>query len=209
MEILLNILFWTLLILPPVFAIRAFLRHAWILGTIILILQACVVALGILTVRESARQSKCMANLHGPGKSMKIYSIDNSACFPSNWAGFSNYANNARMYVCFSSGTTTGSEANVDQWTDYVLVANLQEGDPAQAVLAFCPPKDHKGDGGFILFIEGSVEWTPSEEFGALLSDPCRFFGTDDVAKVIELQHRVMIRPPYDSTLRLPPVKHP
>ena len=31
------------------------------------------------------------------------------------------------------------------------------------------------------------------------------FFGTNDVAKVAELQHRVTIRPPYDSVLRIAP----
>ncbi len=149
-----------------------------------------------------------MSNLSAMGKAMKMCSMDNNTCFPSNWADLVNYANNSKLWVCPSSHTSWGSITNLDQWADYILVANLKESDSPRAVLAFCPPKDHKGEGGNVLFIEGSVEWTRTEDFDALLSDPCRFFSTTDTGKVTELQHRVTIRPPYDSVLRMP-VKNP
>ena len=47
----------------------------------------------------------------------------------------------------------------LNERTDYIYVTGLSEATPPEQVLVYCPPENHGGRGGNILFCDGHVEW--------------------------------------------------
>jgi len=140
----------------------------------------------IARAREYARRIRCANNLSQIGKGMKMYSMDNNEVFPQNFYQTmgppGKYADNAKLYVCPSSGmVATDTVANVDEGhCSYWLIASrngqrTKEADPSTWAHAFdkngsqnatnAPTQvsdfggNHGGDGGNILYIDGSVEF--------------------------------------------------
>lgn len=114
--------------------------------------------------------SRCMSALHQIGLACQMYAEDHSGEFPSNfWAMAPDYGGNPKAYICPASGNTPGDISRVDQWTDFVFIPHLCSSHPSNTVLASCPPNNHDGAGGNILFVDGSVCWYNAQEFTNVL----------------------------------------
>ena len=148
----------------------------------------------IAAARERARRAACMSNLSQQGKAMKMYSMDYSETFPTNFfEGLVDYADSAKLYICPSSGMVPaiGSIANMNNTNcSYNLVMGLNEGssssymhacDKNGAATATNPVANyvavstnnwggnHAGAGGNILFVDGAVTWVPKATKGATM----------------------------------------
>ena len=102
----------------------------------------------------------CAGNLKNIGLGLKMYAADHDAIYPRRLVDAGRYlAYQPALFVCPSSGTTTGRFETVDEWLDYVYVKGLAESVPPDSVLMYCHPKNHGGVGGNVLFADGHVEW--------------------------------------------------
>jgi prepilin-type processing-associated H-X9-DG protein len=100
------------------------------------------------------------------GLAIKIYADDHGKVFPDNLVQVRRYVHHSvGLFTCPTSGNEPGPFETVDKWTDYVYLQGLTESSAEDAILAYCPAKNHDGEGGNILFADGHVEWFDSEEY--------------------------------------------
>lgn len=111
--------------------------------------------------REMARRTLCMSNLHQIGLAARMYQQDHSNAFPHSILDLTNDLAVPKLFVCKSAGHEPGALTNLLGWTSYVCC--FPPG--TNQVLAYCPLENHKGQGGNILFTDGSVRWFRPEEF--------------------------------------------
>lgn len=128
----------------------------------------------IAAARERARRAACTNNLSQIGKAMKMYSMDNSENFPSNFTTMASYADSSKLYICPSdSRTAAASVSNLTAATcSYNLIPGLTESSPS-AYMHVCDKDgsnsvtaaaggwggNHQDKGGNALYVDGSVVW--------------------------------------------------
>lgn len=101
-----------------------------------------------------------------------MYAMDHDKKFPPSFLALTNYACNAKLFICPHSKHTAGAIDTVDAWSDYVIVTNLSEESKQGFVLAYCKPGNHRDKKGInVLFVDGSVQWVPESSFGTLSCD--------------------------------------
>jgi hypothetical protein len=61
---------------------------------------------------------------------------------------------------------------NLDRWSEYIYVSNLPRDVPGEVAVLICPPVNHRGAGGHVLFANHRVEWFPAIEVRKLISNP-------------------------------------
>jgi prepilin-type processing-associated H-X9-DG protein len=126
-----------------------------------------IVAPNLHWTHSNAKRTHCMCNLMQIGKMVKLYSEEHSGACPASLQDLTNFCTNPRLYICMSSGHKPGSITNISDWTDYTFIPNSG----TNMVLAFCPPKNHGGKGGNIMFVDGSVCWYSAEPFASVLKN--------------------------------------
>jgi len=115
--------------------------------------------------RGRARRTSCMSNLQQTGLASRMYQQDHGNSFPHSILGLTNLLPNPKLFICPGTGNEPGALSNVLDWTDYTFL--LPPG--TNMVLAYCSPENHKGEGGNVLFADGSVQWCGPEEFTNIL----------------------------------------
>lgn len=145
----------------------------------------------VAAARERARRTRCMSNLSQVGKAVKLYSMDYDEQFPTNfYPGMEGYADNPKLYKCPSDKRSPAPTFTEADWKEencsYALVYEvdgepLTEGSPSTLMHA-CDKdggttsgegdvdKDnfggnHAGEGGNVLYIDGSVTWVRTREW--------------------------------------------
>ncbi len=130
----------------------------------------------IAAARERARRAACTNNLAQIGKAMKMYSMDNSENFPSNFnPSMVDYADSSKLYVCPSDSRSPcmGSISNMDATTcSYNPIIGLTESSPSSWLhvadknatnkmtnVAGGWGGNHQFKGGNALYVDGSVAW--------------------------------------------------
>ena len=128
----------------------------------------------VATARERARRSRCGGNLKSVGQLISLYTMDHSENFPKNfYDDLAEYNKNPKLYMCPSdSRTPTNTVGNMDETScsyNLIIKASSAEAQEAQAC-----DKDgtdnitdaddgfggcHQGDGGNVLYIDGSVQY--------------------------------------------------
>lgn len=107
-----------------------------------------------------AYRISCANNLKQIGLGIKMYAADHGKAYPPGFVDAGEYlAHQPKLFICRESGNEHGPFETVDEWSDYVYMSGLTESSPEDAVLAYCDPRNHDGDGGNILFVDGHVEW--------------------------------------------------
>jgi hypothetical protein len=61
---------------------------------------------------------------------------------------------------------------NVEQWSDYVYAANVQDMLKVGVAVLICPPENHNGKFGHALYGGGNVMRLPPEQIKALVAEP-------------------------------------
>ena len=143
---------------------------ARILAAVVLILLALIffadrIPCSIMGPTDGARKTQCMNNLWQIGKACQMYHEDHTNAWPGSCQDLAAYCDGdlARLFVCPASGNRAGAVSNVNAWTDYRLTP-LNTGATDHGIHAYCRPANHKGEGGNVLFADGSVYWMPTGE---------------------------------------------
>ena len=153
----------------------------------------------IAQAREKARQSRCASNLSAIGKSMAIYSMENSENFPTNfYICMTDYAAIPRLYVCPSDSRSpqdVWTNMNKDAASSYELVVR---GGSSGADCMHAADKDgpdylsktdfggNHGKVGNFLYVDGSVslvksnDWANAVKFPAIVGSPEPIWGTQN-----------------------------
>ena len=144
-------------------------------------LVAVFVAAGLVVLmflrrhHEVATPVPCKMYLKNLALCCQMYAADNGGVYPDSLSRlFPTYATDLRLFVCSQSEKPLGSPANVDQWSDYVLVPGRKKTDPPQTVLLYGRSRSHASNrmsGCNVVFVNGHVKWMsgwlpPSESSG-------------------------------------------
>ena len=122
--------------------------------------------------RNHARSAQDMNNLKQIGMGCAMYAADHEQTFPPNFKAIAQYVGNSpKLFVCPATGKQPGNIASVDEWADYVLVPNRTESEPSTTVLAFTKPECYPSKGGYVLMVDGSVQWCEVEKYNELTAE--------------------------------------
>lgn len=140
----------------------------------------------VAAARERARRTRCMSNLSQIGKGLKMYSMDHDEAFPGSGSSFKDtmapYANATRLYICPSDSRSAAKSLAEMATTNcsYNMVLGKTESTPS-TWMHVCDKNgsnnisdanssavehqggwgwNHRGEGGHMLYIDGSVAWT-------------------------------------------------
>ena len=101
-----------------------------------------------------------------------MYAMDHDKKFPPNFTALAEFAGDSpKLFVCPATGKQPRDFSSIDEWSDYVLVPNRSESDPASTVLAFSKPECYPGKGGNILTVDGAVQWCEIEKYDELTAE--------------------------------------
>ena len=129
-----------------------------LVAVVIVVLALCVSSLSTKWDRD--RRVSCVGNLTHINLGIKMYAADHGNVYPQKLVDLGRYLTyTPKLFVCPASGNRPGDFETVDQWTEYQYVSGLHESLPSDTVVACCPPQNHDGDGGNILFRDGHIEW--------------------------------------------------
>jgi hypothetical protein len=130
-----------------------------------------------------------MGNLHGIGLASKMFSMDNSERLPYSCIEMAKYNDNPKVYLCPSDskrkipagGMSSNSTPAFDKdHCSYNMVSGMSE-TSSNTLMYVCDKNagsnvtwgvggfggNHNGDGGMILFPDGSVQWIQTNQTDA------------------------------------------
>lgn len=122
----------------------------------------------IAQARNRARRAKCASNLSMIGRASAIYAMDNADKYPGKLSDMNEITSTPMIAICPSSGNVVGGPENIDEWSDYAIVASQADARPDR-VHAYCRPENHDYEGANVLYIDGSVSWVRSRELEDLI----------------------------------------
>jgi len=123
--------------------------------------------------RHIANNLECQSNLRYIGLAvLTIEHDDADARSPTNLQALTSHCTDPATFICPHTGHKSGALSKVDQWSDYVLVADVGKSfDKRIKVKAYCIPEHHDKRSGNVLFTDGSVEWVLASNFWQTVRD--------------------------------------
>jgi len=152
--------------------------------------------------RVLASRDACVSNILAIHDSIYSY-VGSGHRYPHRLSQISESVPNLAIFVCPDTGAIPGTATEVDLWTDYIYLGN-QEDTPDQDVpLLICPPENHGGHFGHVLWRGRNVQQVRASEIHELIRDPfarCRGVQLRWVAewrKMIRINVPTRLRPYY------------
>ena len=162
-------------------------------------IQVVIISKTFLRAREYRHISSCMGGLKAIGLILKMYVGDRNETYsyPPDFRGLAYHGGkrSAHLYVCTGSGNIKGNMTNVHEWTDYVYVANLTDYDSPDVPIVLCPPENHKGKSGLVLFLDGHVESFYPDAFDDLINLSTLPKEVRDRAKILRATKQIKKKP--------------
>jgi prepilin-type processing-associated H-X9-DG protein len=125
----------------------------------------------ISSARERARRTQCMNHLKMIGMSASTYADSHGGKLPKDMATLAKAQSLQKATLTCRSAIDKAALADpMDDGFGYVIVPGLSESSPANSVLAFDKLNNHRGRGGNVLFLDGSVQWLNKTAFDALIA---------------------------------------
>lgn len=110
--------------------------------------------------RELAKRTLCSANLRGTGMAMYIYASDNSGDFPGDICTLVQTGEvSPRQLMCPSAG----------DWQSYYYVPGYGDNTPGNQIIMYEDPRNHQGEGGNVLRLDGSTRFVQSPAYDELI----------------------------------------
>ncbi|MCX6925456.1 MAG: hypothetical protein NT154_19945 [Verrucomicrobia bacterium] len=75
------------------------------------------------------------------------------------------------LFVCPNSGRQPGAITDVDAWTDYIYVPSTHDWMRLDLAVLVCPPENHGGKYGHVIFGDGWGERLPAAQVRALIKE--------------------------------------
>ncbi len=124
----------------------------------IILLLAGMLFPALQRAREQGRRAKCVNNLKQISTALHMYAADHNEKFPPNLQALvdEGYIDDINVFVCPSSSLTEISSADEGS---YVYNAGLSESDPSTTPIVADKPENHRGKGGNVLTVGGTVKW--------------------------------------------------
>ena len=142
--------------------------------------QALLAPLSILIIlgcssSQSSRNRQanlCMTNMMAIYFEVRYWNFDGDS-FPPSLASLAD-TNAPGYFVCPCSGHAAGSMTNVEDWTDYIYLSGRHMDNTMLLDVAtlICPPENHGGQFGHVVWGGGWVERLPAEKIRALIKEP-------------------------------------
>jgi hypothetical protein len=102
----------------------------------------------------------------------------------------------ANALLCPSRGRSAGALTNIEDWTDFIYVGNIFEGSDDRVAMIICPPENHGGKFGHVVWRTGFVERLPPSNVKSLIKSPWVMATNADEAEISFLKRQVKIRIP-------------
>jgi len=169
---------------------------AWALMLIVglLALAALILPTGPRRVPELGRRIRCQDHLHNLDVAIVRYQESHSNTYPTRLSELVGGGVVAHDFVCPGSHSPTGSLTNVDQWTDYIYVADKRGlHEPGTPVL-LCIPENHLDKGLNLLDSDHSTGWFSMQSVEHYYADTNLAFVVSD-ALTIRSKGRYKSRP--------------
>ena len=111
----------------------------------------------------------CKSNLKHMSMAALLYAHDHDDVWARNVNQLLPYVGTPKTLVCPATQHEPGEVEYAAEWTDYVFIADVNMNADSPEILAYCPPANHDGKLGIVVFSDGHVERLKTEEFGARL----------------------------------------
>jgi len=128
---------------------------------------------------QRAPRAECASRLSNLAYLSACYSVDHDDRLPTNmtsclayWPEYSKseYRDDLRFLLCPATDHEAGRKDDADHWTDFVVVTHSTVTQEPHTPFIFCPPQNHGGMGGNILFSDGMVKWYDADQFSNVLN---------------------------------------
>lgn len=126
--------------------------------TIVLVIIVVQVSLAIKATRDHSRLYSCIGHLAFIGQLAHEHAASHDGRFPSSLKDLPVGKRLPLEYlVCAASGNPTGDLANLDLWSDYVVVPGLTTNEAPDTILVHERSDNHPDKILNVLFVDGSV----------------------------------------------------
>ena len=139
---------------------------------------------GLRVTKRFQLRTQCRSQLCNVDLALQTYDYPAYSNYPPTLAAFRPGSMMALGLVCpeatpfprskYRGGGLTDEDlghtlAEMDKWTDYIYVSGLTPSSGTGIPMVICPPINHGGKGGNVLFTEHSVQWMPPPEIDRLI----------------------------------------
>jgi hypothetical protein len=137
---------------------------------LVLVLATCGYALWVVTgpYRGGVR---CRRRLQEIGKLCLIYAGDCNEVYPDSLSRLVDYGIQPSFLRCPAVKTPGGAAREIDAWSGYKLVPGARTASDRSPIVLYCPPANHGGRYGHIVFSDTRVERVTAEQFEARLAE--------------------------------------
>ena len=127
-------------------------------------------------ISRISSRTACAANLSQISLACDMYTQYHNEEFPPSFRSLhslTNYfSNDPKVFICPYSGNKPGPIETVDEWTDYILVTNLNATTNSNLVLVYCKPENHKNGEVYSILLTGFyLKRISPKDFGKLSCD--------------------------------------
>ncbi len=125
----------------------------------IILLLAGMLFPALQGAREQGRRAKCVNNLKQISAALHMYAADHNEQFPPNLQALieGGYLDDINVFICPSSSLKQIDSADNGS---YLYNAGLTESSPSTTPIVCDRPENHKGKGGNVLYVGGTVKWS-------------------------------------------------
>ena len=123
--------------------------------------------------QQSPSSEMCRSNLTQVWRLLMQW-VGEGDTFPPSLARLAEVTTKSNLFVCPNTGSRPGTMANVEEWTDYIYIGNQLEVSVLYGANLICPPENHGGTHGHVVWNGGNVDTLDAAQIRSLISDPWR-----------------------------------
>src|SRR6266705_1566176 len=114
----------------------------------------------------------CAQNLHKLGVELRA-AIPVAPEYPGSLADLATVTTNRSLFTCPNTRRPGGDLKIVEDWSNYIYVANLPDlFSDTHVALLICPPENHSGNYGYVLWLDGVAQKLSAPDIRNLIATP-------------------------------------